>query len=465
MASPKEIAPLLPETLPADFSDWDGERSSTPMADSASGRKPTSILHEVSKPREQSEYIDGILASFRNSTPSLGSDSLTPVSIWHQSELEEWQREAAPASLRGSKSEREAAKVPSETPKAPEQSAERKAASSPAPPKPVFAKPQEHSSNLAYPLSSQDSHGQKAGQPTMRAPMSTSSGVAPANEVRESHERSKSLARAAEDVPFQFPLTAHHEVKAEEKTARKKWMIVAATGAGSILLIFMIALGRNGTKAVAKESVQPHPATIDTRLVAKAYVPPVTQSASHSKPQATARQITNYQEANEEGRFNSAPAPTKSQTKMMNAQLTAPRMISAVAENEPPPANLAMAGADGLGASGLIGSVLNGRALPVVKAAKPIVISSGVAAGMLIHKTEPAYPSIAKTARVSGTVELNATITKSGTLKDLRVVSGSEMLRQAALDAVQTWRYRPYKINNEPTEVGVTIRVVFSLTY
>jgi len=37
------------------------------------------------------------------------------------------------------------------------------------------------------------------------------------------------------------------------------------------------------------------------------------------------------------------------------------------------------------------------------------------------------------------------------------------MLQQAALDAVKTWRYRPYLINNEPVEVETTVNVTFSL--
>jgi protein TonB len=37
------------------------------------------------------------------------------------------------------------------------------------------------------------------------------------------------------------------------------------------------------------------------------------------------------------------------------------------------------------------------------------------------------------------------------------------MLRQAAVDAVRTWRYKPYKLSNEPVEVETTINVVFSL--
>jgi protein TonB len=83
---------------------------------------------------------------------------------------------------------------------------------------------------------------------------------------------------------------------------------------------------------------------------------------------------------------------------------------------------------------------------------------------MLIVKTPPVYPSIAKAARVSGIVELHATISKNGTIKDLHVVNGPAMLQQAAVDAVRNWRYKPYKLSNEPVEVETTIKLVFSLT-
>ena len=83
---------------------------------------------------------------------------------------------------------------------------------------------------------------------------------------------------------------------------------------------------------------------------------------------------------------------------------------------------------------------------------------------MLIRQTQPIYPTIAKAAGVSGTVVLHATIAKNGAIKDLQVVSGSPMLQQAALDAVRTWRYKPYKLSNEPVEVETAINVVFSLT-
>jgi protein TonB len=82
---------------------------------------------------------------------------------------------------------------------------------------------------------------------------------------------------------------------------------------------------------------------------------------------------------------------------------------------------------------------------------------------MLIQKTQPVYPPIAKAARVSGTVVLQATISKTGSIEGLRVVSGPAMLQSAAMDAVRTWRYKPYLLNNDPVEVETTINVIFTL--
>jgi protein TonB len=122
---------------------------------------------------------------------------------------------------------------------------------------------------------------------------------------------------------------------------------------------------------------------------------------------------------------------------------------------------------EGLGgsATGVTDSLFGGSNKPKVQAAAPkkVNISAGVAVGMLLQKTTPVYPPIAKAARVSGTVVLQATISKTGLIENLRVISGPAMLQQAALDAVKTWRYRPYLLNNEPVEVETTVNVIFTL--
>ena len=93
----------------------------------------------------------------------------------------------------------------------------------------------------------------------------------------------------------------------------------------------------------------------------------------------------------------------------------------------------------------------------------PAHISQGVAQGLLIHRVVPEYPPVPRAARIGGTIVLQATISKSGTIENLHVASGPEMLRQAALDAVKQWRYRPYLLNGEPVEVETTVNVEFRL--
>jgi len=90
-------------------------------------------------------------------------------------------------------------------------------------------------------------------------------------------------------------------------------------------------------------------------------------------------------------------------------------------------------------------------------------ISGGVAAGLLKSNPPPLYPKIAMTAGASGTVVLKAVIDVNGTVKDLEAISGPPLLQQAAINAVQTWKYRPYLLNGSPIEVQTTINVVFAL--
>ena len=93
----------------------------------------------------------------------------------------------------------------------------------------------------------------------------------------------------------------------------------------------------------------------------------------------------------------------------------------------------------------------------------PIHISTLVEEGLLIQKRLPVYPAIAKTAGISGTVTLEAIISKTGTIENLHVIGGPMMLRQAAEDAVRTWRYRPYLLDGQPVEVETTVNVIFTL--
>lgn len=90
-------------------------------------------------------------------------------------------------------------------------------------------------------------------------------------------------------------------------------------------------------------------------------------------------------------------------------------------------------------------------------------VSSAVAQGMLLEKTTPVYPEAARAAGVSGTVVLHGTIARDGSVTGLKVASGPDLLQQAALDAVSTWKYRPYTVNGEAVDVNTTFSVTFML--
>lgn len=83
--------------------------------------------------------------------------------------------------------------------------------------------------------------------------------------------------------------------------------------------------------------------------------------------------------------------------------------------------------------------------------------------GDLIRKVQPAYPALARSARIQGVVVLQAVISKQGTIENLKILRGHPMLAPAAIDAVRQWRYRPYILNGEPVEVETQITVNFSL--
>ena len=133
---------------------------------------------------------------------------------------------------------------------------------------------------------------------------------------------------------------------------------------------------------------------------------------------------------------------------------------------EPEPVAISNPLNDGTGIQGGWGPSLPSQ--PVPRVVKPIIsgpvrVSTAVEEGLILQKTKPVYPPIAIAAHVQGTVILAANISKGGAIENLRVVSGPAMLQQSAVNAVSTWRYRPYLLDGQPVEVETTVNVVFTL--
>ncbi|HYL67734.1 MAG TPA: energy transducer TonB [Candidatus Limnocylindria bacterium] len=58
-------------------------------------------------------------------------------------------------------------------------------------------------------------------------------------------------------------------------------------------------------------------------------------------------------------------------------------------------------------------------------------------------KVMPDYPALAKQMKVSGRVKIETTIAADGHVSNTRIVGGSPLLVNAALDAVKKWHFEP----------------------
>jgi len=153
-----------------------------------------------------------------------------------------------------------------------------------------------------------------------------------------------------------------------------------------------------------------------------------------------------------------------------------PEKVQMIKEEEAPPPMAATGGVVGGVPGGIPGGQLGGviggivsttsslSAVPKLAPPQRIRISQGVTKGLLIHRIEPAYPPLARAARVQGEVMLSAVISTTGDIQNLQLISGHPMLVPAAIAAVRQWRYKPYLLNGQPVEVETTITVIFSLT-
>ncbi|HXZ29427.1 MAG TPA: energy transducer TonB [Terriglobales bacterium] len=91
-------------------------------------------------------------------------------------------------------------------------------------------------------------------------------------------------------------------------------------------------------------------------------------------------------------------------------------------------------------------------------------VECGVLTGKVVHMVRPKYPEVAKAAGIQGEVVLEALVGTEGEVLKLRVVrSASPLLSQAAVGAVEQWRYLPLRLDGKAVEFETTIRVRFVL--
>lgn len=76
----------------------------------------------------------------------------------------------------------------------------------------------------------------------------------------------------------------------------------------------------------------------------------------------------------------------------------------------------------------------------------------------------PDYPLLARQMKVQGVVSLQALIARDGTIQELQILSGPEILATAAREAVKQWHFKPYLQNGQPVETQARITVNFTIS-
>jgi protein TonB len=93
----------------------------------------------------------------------------------------------------------------------------------------------------------------------------------------------------------------------------------------------------------------------------------------------------------------------------------------------------------------------------------PMRLHSGMKAPVKVADAATAYPVIARNAHIQGVVILEAVLSAQGGVESVRVLRSIPLLDQAAVDAVQQWRFTPALLNGQAVPVVMTVTVNFTL--
>jgi TonB family protein len=117
----------------------------------------------------------------------------------------------------------------------------------------------------------------------------------------------------------------------------------------------------------------------------------------------------------------------------------------------------------GLSASGDLQGITSASdvAPPPLPAAPAIKVGGDVQPPKLVSSVMPVYPSVARSAGVSGKVVVQASVSATGQVVATKVISGPVLLRPAAVDAVRRWKYQPATLNGTPVAVDITVTMTF----
>lgn len=79
-------------------------------------------------------------------------------------------------------------------------------------------------------------------------------------------------------------------------------------------------------------------------------------------------------------------------------------------------------------------------------------------ANLVTTRKKPRYPAIAMAAHVEGVVVVRVFVSNTGAVEKAFIISGPEMLRASAMDALKEWTFKPFLVETKavPYETEVT---------
>ena len=112
-------------------------------------------------------------------------------------------------------------------------------------------------------------------------------------------------------------------------------------------------------------------------------------------------------------------------------------------------------------ATGPVTSAAETEKLEDTANAAPIAPTASITGGKLIHQVSPTMPAEVAGLNLPKEVLLEGIVGKDGTVREIRLVRGDARLSAAAIEAVQQWRYEPFRANGEPVDMLSILSVRF----
>lgn len=259
-------------------------------------------------------------------------------------------------------------------------------------------------------------------------------------------------------------------VAATQKKSGSRWVLIVAAvlviGAGATFAYVKMRKAsapaqRAAIPVAPAPSVQP-PAPAGA-IASNPVSEPASPPAASIAPPPAAKPKDENTESSKRTERNSKPSPAAAESARPEetvALTSRPSRIATqapVEQAQPVPDTTPALTTVGGSSSGSLNSLASAR-----ETSTPSMLAQSTLEQLkVIKRVAPVYPPVARQRLLSATVVVEATVNAEGKVSEVRMISGSPIFRESAIDAVKQWIYQPAKLNGQPIEQKTTIQLSF----